>query len=840
MVKGPDQNIIKQICMNERSSSWICLGFAYSFMICVFAPLEAYFANQEEFWFTFWQVLPMVLFVFVVSFIVFSFIFLCLKKTKPAVWIYTFIFCTMLYLYIQGNYVPRKYGVLNGMDIQWDSYYVYGIVSLILIVAFLIFWVVISLKAKEKIYGIGRWVCTGLILIQLVTLMTLLIQNGVGEKESTVVTTKDMFNLSENKNIIVFILDMFDSADMQELLNRDTDNKYQEILENFTYYPDALGGYPNTRGSLPYILTGQKYEAGETYQDWVDNGYTKSSIYANMKKNGYSVGLYTESQFINPEYAVNVEYANYTINSYSDFSKVMYKLVAFNYMPHQLKKYFYTESGEFTGLKSSKEYDVYSLSTPKFYESLKREGLTVSDENNNFKVYHVDGTHSPYTFDGTLTSEADRVYGVYDEAEGCLNLLDEYMQALKKNSMYDNTAIIVMADHGYYGLWQNPVFMIKNFDEKQEFTVSDVKMSWDYLDEIFVSLASDEKVDDIYIQECGKDSDVRLFSNYSWDNNDWNRQYMPEITEYLVYGDAKDISKFECVGEFPYKLGDILSFEKSEDIKEHCIYGIGSSEGTGSWTIGQYAIMQFDWQENYDNILVDIEYSAVTLPPQTVIVYANQHKVAEFVVEDAGSREILISHQLVDEGRLVLGFEFPDSISPKERGTGEDIRKLALYMKTIMISSTDKKEGENQLAYEFEYTLGSELSFCGENATANEYCISGFANNENNFTWTNGNEAEMEFLIDSEYSDLFLDFSYFAYMDTQHVIVYVNDYKVEDYETGGAEKKRILIPNEYVDNGRIKLRFEMPDAISPKDNGTGEDVRVLALAMTNLTISSVE
>lgn len=833
MSKENAWDIVKRFCTDSSNKSWIALSFCCTFMLCFFAPLEAYFANQEEFWFSLMQILPVILGVFILSFIIFSIIFMLVKKLKSAVWIYGFLFYLMLYLYIQGNYVPRNYGVLNGKDIQWDDYPAYGIVSLVLLLVVCVCWIMTSLKIKEKIYGIGRTLCTILVLIQMVTLITLTIQNGAGNQETTVVTTKDMLNLSENRNIIVFILDMFDSADMQDLLEADNDNKCEEILENFTYYPDALGGYPNTMAALPYILTGVRYESGERYRDWVDNGYQESSIYTNLEQNGYSVGLYTEPKFVNADYAENVEYAEYTISSYSDFLKTMYKLVGFNYMPHQLKKYFHTDSSEFSKLKSSKAYDVYSFETTRFYQSMKEGGLTFSGENNDFKVYHIDGTHPPYTFDSTLTVDKDRAYDVYDEAEGCLKLLDEYIQILKDNQVYDNTAIIIMADHGCHGLWQNPVFMIKNFNEKKSFTVSDAKMSWDYLDDIFVSLASGEQVNEAYIQERAEQDGVRRFSHYTWDNNEWDRQYMPEITDYLVYGEAEDISKFECIGEFPYQLGDTLSFGESKTAKANCVYGIGEGEKSGSWTGERYAIMQFDWADDYENILLDLEWGTVSAPPQTIIVYANQHKVMEFEAESAGNQEIIIPHQLADEGRLTLGFEFPDSISPKDRGTGNDIRKLSLYLKSITLSSI----GE---ASSYDYDLGEVLSFCGEGASANRYCVNGFSGNEENFTWTMGNEAEMEFKVDDEGSDLLLDFSYLTYAEAQHVKVYVNDNEVEDYIAREAESKQIRIPNEYVEDGRIVLRFEMPDATSPRENGTGEDVRVLALALNSLSISSVK
>lgn len=826
---------VKEFYEDGMYISWICLNFVFSFTIYFFAPLEAFFANNAEFWFTFGHILPMLLVVFILHFILMSVFLFLLRKLRQSVWIYGFLFCTLLYLYVQGNYVPREYGAFDGTDIQWDSYHGYAIASIILICVFLMLWVVISIKIKDKIYDIGKWVCTGLVLIQLITLVILSIQNGIGKRGTTLVTTQDMFNLSKNRNIIVFILDCFDSSFMQELLNETGGNKYEVILEDFTYYPDAVGGYPNTRGSLPYILTGKKYQHGETYRDWVDNGYAHSDIYTAMKKCNYDVGLYTSPKYVSSGYAVNMENAEHNMINYFDFAKVMYKLVAFNYAPHQLKRFFSVETKEFEKIWASKEYDVYSSDTPLFYEMLNSEGLIFSDSSNSFKVYHVDGTHTPYTFDELLKSEFKEEYDACNEAEGCMHLLDQYIQILKENEEYDNTAIVVMADHGYEGLGQNPLFMIKNFDERKKFTISDVKMSWDYLDEIFVSLASGEKIDEYYIQKFANDSDgVRYFSNYERGNNEWDRKYMPEITDYLVYGDAKDISKFESVNEYQYRLGEVLLFRKSEKVKEYCVYGI-SPDG---WTNGRYAIMQFDWADDDVDILVDLGYSVVSSPPQTVVVYANRHKIAEFVAEGADNQKIVIPHQMVSEGRLVLSFEFPDCISPKERGTGEDIRKLALFLDSIALYSMDKIVEENREKYSYE--LGSTLSFCKENATANKFCINGFSSNEESFTWTDGNEAEMEFSVSGEYQDLLLDFSYFTYADEQHIVIYVNDNKVEDYVAKGTETKQIAIPNEYIDNDRIVLRFELPDAVSPKDAGTGEDVRALALAMIDLTISSTE
>lgn len=825
--------------MDDVSKSWILLGMVFSFMLCVFAPLEAYFVNENEFWFNLSQILPMTLAIFTIMFLISAIVGICIKKSRFAVWIYGFLFCTLLYLYIQGNYVPRDYGVLNGTDIQWDNYPMLGKISLILIFAFLVIWLLISLTVKEKIYKGGSIVCTILILIQLVTLVTLLFQsNGEMGNDPYVVTTNDMFNLSKNKNIIVFILDTVDSADMETLLNGKEGEKYKEILQDFTYYPDTLGTYTTTIGALPYILTGVEYQAGEKYIDWVHNGYANSKIYGVLEDNGYSVGLYTQRGYINVEYADNLKQAESVVDSYYDFAKSIYTLTAFNYMPHQLKKYFCIDYEAFNRLRSSKIYDVYSKTdTPDVYNFLKKEGLLSTDPKNSFRVYHMDGAHPPYTFDETLISEKDKIYDVYDEISGNLILLDEYFSQLREKELYDNTAIIVMADHGgNHGISQNPTFMIKNFDERHPFMTSDSRMSWHYLADIFVSLVSGARIDDVYIENCFRSNNsIREFSYYTWDD-DWNRQYMPDITEYLVYGDARDLSASEFRDEAPYHLGDTLLFGETQTARKHCLFGIDNDD----WICEHKAAMQFDFDEEYQNLLVNLEYRSVIASPQTVIVYANQYEVAEFVANSGESQEIIVPGSFVENGRLILVFECPDRVSPKELGMNSDIRELAIRMDNITISDTNEEVDVSNIISQYFYDLGRELSFSSKTPTANKYCKHGFSGSEDTHTWTDGREAELQFVIVDEHGDLVLNLDYFTYTDSQHVIIYANDNKIADYQASREETKTVPIPKDYVENGRLSLKFDLPDAVSPSSRGESEDGRVLGLAMKSLIISEAQ
>ena len=252
-------------CFNSTIFSCLVLSIAVGFMFCVFAPLDAFFTNRSEFWFSLLQLLPVLILVFICFTAIFAILLFLTQKSKAALSIYSFLLCVYLFFYIQGNYIPRNYGVLTGAEIDWSSYSIYGIISAVLALACTLLWIFSLIKMRGKLYDIGKYLCIFIMLIQVITICTLYIQSKISpSKRHTeskyVVTNKDLLNLSKNHNILVFVLDTFDSQDMLNLLEGDDTEEYHELFnEGFTYYPDTLGAYPTTKGAIPYILTGAWY-----------------------------------------------------------------------------------------------------------------------------------------------------------------------------------------------------------------------------------------------------------------------------------------------------------------------------------------------------------------------------------------------------------------------------------------------------------------------------------------------------------------------------------------------------------------------------------------------------
>lgn len=826
--------MLEKLKKDERLKSWLVMDLAISFMLCIFATVDSFYANKDEFWFTIWQMLSVSIVPFLILLIILCGLSIILKKSKASDYIFAFFIGIFLYLYIQGNYIPRNYGVLNGTDIDWNSYKGYAMASIVVgsICIALCFFILV--KYRQHVYKVGKTAAVFVILIQCVTIATLMVQNGFPNDDDIMISTdKDYFNLSSDRNVVVFLLDTYEGDDLQYLIEKDNENQ-SEIFENFTFYRDTLGAYPTTKCALPYILTGVWYQNEQPYANYIKEAYKDNRIYQELKKNKFAIDMYTDSMFLdNQSWYENVEIGSYSIANRLEFAKRLYSLVAFNYMPHQLKNLFFIDTGVFNELRHSNvDFSVFSSNVVNVSNQFDTEGITISKVGNVFKFYHLDGVHGPHTFNNDL-KEDNKEYSLYDEASGNNEFLKKYFKAMKDKGIYDSSTIVIMADHGHTQYSQNPIFLIKNVDEEHEFTVSDVEMSWEYLSNIWIALANGEKVDENFIKECNSEYGQRRYLYYTW-NNDWLRDYMPGMeemfcngkayeTESLILSEKKYLAERE---EHDYNLGKILEFSDSGNAYSYCLYGISSGN------INQKALMKFDIEEKFENLVVTIKLGE-NCGIGNVTIYANDNAVAELSYGISGSDlSFIIPKEYVKNKTLELSFDQAkyDSKDAVYIETPLDIDKMT-------ITSTNKAFDIDSQKTACKYNLGEKLEFTAENNNGAAYLKCGFSDVEDWGTWTSGKEAVLRFCVGNTNKDLEMQLQYNTFDGEQNVEVYINDEKLTSFVANGSETREILIPSSYFENGDIDVLFKMPDAHSPasldKDNS---DTRELALGFKSICI----
>ncbi len=844
----------KFIKFDKQDFYGVLLGTAIAFMFCVFAPLDAFFANRDEFWYSLSQLLPVLAITFVGFTVVFSIFIFFLQRSKAVLYIYGFFVYLYLFFYIQGNFIPRDYGVLNGTEINWSDYASYGIMSVALAVICGLFWIISIIKMKDRIYNIGKYLCIFIILIQAVTIGVVWIQDGItGEdhaQDQCVVTNKDMLNLSRDNNVIVFLLDTFDARDMLNLLQGDDAEEYRELFGGgFTFYPDTLGAYPTTKAAVPHILTGAWYYNDKPYAEYIQDAYRDSPILEALRANGYSVGLYTEDRLLNEDsdMYINVDVGAYHVKDYPRFAAKVYQLVAFNYMPHQLKRFFSLDTGEFEELKdTSLEGGAYSYEVQTNYAYLLEKGVSVTESGNCFRFYHTAGVHPYYTFGKDLVSEAGVNYDVYDEAEGNCTYLKTFFDQLKEEGIYDNSTIIIMADHGHYDYSQNPLFMIKNAGETEGFLISKEKMSFAYLSDILVSLIDGEKVTEEYIRKYGERE--RHFLYYTWDDS-WGRDYLPRMQEIRTDGYAGDVSSLRMTGReyigrddytyygevvSRYKPGAIIDtiyfYSDQYNADRYVVKGLSWQEDWGSWTDGDEMVLSLPLNHTDAAFIgINLNVFSTFYQPQSVIVLVNGRYVCEETVADSQQLEFAFENPGTDAVELTL--LLPDSMAPSEVTESEDPRDLALGLLTMEVTEAEYEASG--------IPEDGTIRFNAREYNANSYIISGISSPEEAGAWTVGDKLMAYWALDGN-----------GAADKVHVSIDLEDVINEQQEisievngeevfagtvSAGEEAVKFDIPRP-VDE-RILMTIHIPNAVSALELGISDFSGRVGLMIKDIKIS---
>ncbi|MGN0639066.1 MAG: hypothetical protein ACI4J0_11900 [Huintestinicola sp.] len=831
--------MIKKIVGKTDLFQWLALAFEISFMLCMFAPIDIFFANKDEYWFSFGQLMSVSAIVFVLAFLILSVCFFGISKLGISNYVYAALVCGLVYLYIQGNYIPRNYGVLNGTDIDWNSYVSYGIASIAVIAICIILCIILCVKFKEKVPVFGKGVSVFLFLIQLVTTGTLVVQNigGMQNTFQAVNTDKNLFELSSDRNIVVFILDTYDGEYFSELLDSDNE-KYSEMFADFTFYKDTLGAYPTTKCAIPYMLTGKWYENEEPYVDYIKKSYIDNPVYEKFNEKNFTLNVYTNSMYLSPEKIEyeNIEVGHYIISDKSEFAKEIYKLVSFNYMPHQLKQYFFTDTDTISKLKTSDTSGAaFSPDVQKFAERFEKEGLSLSKTGNLFKFYHLEGTHSPYTFGEDLKSDSDVQYTPYDEAAGNALLVKKYIDSLKSNGVYDDSTIVILADHGQVGYSQNPIFMIKNAGEHHEFQVSDTSMSFEFLDDIWIALANGEIVDDNFISNCSLEYGSRRFLFYNWDDA-WSRQFMPGMEEMFCKGTAYDTANLEPSGrmylsenaDYSYALGTVLEFTDGRTGYTYCPYGISYGN------VNQKALLKFDLSgQKFENIKVTV-HTADKCGDGAVSLYANDQLTAELSYGAAEDISFIIPKASIsDDNILELVFDQTGS----EDSEISLLKKTNLKIDTVVLENSSEEFDLKKQRTAFSFDLGKTVSH-------NEFprfIQKGFSTVEESLIWTNGNEAELKVNINEDFHNIKWDINCKSYNGEQPVQVYVNESLIARFTAKGKDNYSIIIPGELITDGELVIKLLLPNAVAPCDvDPNFGDKRMLALAFYEMTFSDTD
>lgn len=387
------------------------------------------------------------------------------------------IFGLGLAAYVQSLFLNQGMMPADGGFIGWTDWYfvskmiISGIVWIVLVVGIVVasHW-----HAHALLKGITALGCA-IMLVQLVGVISVALdysQHAVSDAQKPYVTRGGLLSVSPKSNTIVFVLDTYDTAILDEIIAEDPN--YLDNFNGFTYFHNSLGTMVPTTNAIPNLLTGLKPAPGQSVGEYRATKYEKSTFLPQIRDLGFSMGLYTDSLMMDDGNPADLAMAANTLNVHPVSRApievwrtfiAMEQCALYREAPWVLKPVFWYYTSDINNrmiADSSVEHlddSLYELDDAAILSMLQNNPIAADDnaEAGAFRFIHLFGPHFPFSVDengeNVGTNKSDQVA----QAKGSMRVVFEYMDQLKKLGLYDDATIIVTADHGVWTITDDPV-----------------------------------------------------------------------------------------------------------------------------------------------------------------------------------------------------------------------------------------------------------------------------------------------------------------------------------------------------------------------------------------------
>ena len=538
------------------SSFFIIFFFLY--LLIIYAPVDMYNSNRNEFWFDFPILIKAALPTFFLFLCIFLIVLFIIRRfsVKGFRILCTVIFTVFIILYIQGSFLVSHMPPMDGTTPVWSEYHTDMIISILLTVIAVIAVVYGSTLLKEKMQILMAAISFLIALALGITDMTMVFTTNIlDQKIHCIISENNYTVLSPKKNFIIFLLDAVDSRMIQQLMDENP-QFYKENFSDFTYYPDTSATYSFTQESVPFIMNGKWFENQEDFHDFQIQAMAESPLLQRLEKEDWLIDYYDHDlMYLTDEETIkryrNAYQYETKFSSLSGYIQAELKLVLFKYAPFYLKPLIHFDPDEFLSLRNLPEGmtgNAFNLSDIHFHEQMNSVGFTISDETtSNFKFYHLDGAHTPFEYDEDM-NVIERGKGDFrTDVIVSMKVAAELIKELKKTEVYNDTAVIILSDHGYgyqntgYIFERaNPILFIKGYQEKHDFEISRAPISFSDLQDLYNALLNGQTGSDVFKWKEGDIRQRRLLAYY------YNQEYT--MQEFYLEGNASDMENYHPTG----------------------------------------------------------------------------------------------------------------------------------------------------------------------------------------------------------------------------------------------------------------------------------------------------
>lgn len=471
--------------------------------------------------------------------------------------------------YLQGNVILWDYGAFDGSEIPWKKFASRGTVDYAV-------WGAIACAALF----LTRWcariapaLSALLIVMQLGSVVAVIAQKPPRLRgEISRVSPQDLFRFSKERNILMIVLDEFQSGAMRVLAEQEP--RYREAFRGFTFYADALSGFPTTYASIPSMFTGVQIKPGESISGHLSSMRTHTLPHA-ARSDGFRTDVLIHAPFrsLCQDGVVDLcvtsgevlaggrETVNREILQLLDFS-------LFRHVPHALKRAVYNNQA-WTLSRNDEQLAPQQRSTLALVDRFVAHSSADSAVP-TFKFAHLLVPHSPYRLNpecGVAQSRGRRGFkaAYFGNVRCALFLVERILERMRELGVFDQTTIVVAGDHGSgfdfgreksfapYKTRAFPLLMVKPATAPGE-KLAPLEVSWApaSLLDIPATVADlaglKAQLPGVSLRTLAADRPRRRpFTFYGWKHRFWAQDVLPESEQFLIEGSAYDARSWRKV-----------------------------------------------------------------------------------------------------------------------------------------------------------------------------------------------------------------------------------------------------------------------------------------------------
>ena len=485
------------------------------------------------------------------------------------------VFCITIAAYVQTFFLNQGMMPADGGFIGWHEwYFVQKMIVSGLVWAAIIAVPLIASKNHRIAWLRGTAVVAACVIVMQAFGVGSVFMDSTSDNDhrgKPYVTSGELYTVSPEKNVIVFVPDTYDTALIEQALQKNP--HLLDDFTGFTYFRNALGTMIPTQYALPYLLSGEKPLPDETLDEYRANRYERGELLPSLDEAGYSLGVYTDSAMFDYGREADRTTSQLTENIHPvgqlpiDILQTYFVLnqcALYREAPWILKPIFWYYTTDINNRMiasvedASGNDELYELDDARFLETLKSKGLSFTDDSKTgaFRLIHLFGPHFPFNMDENGNHVMLNMSDQERQALGTLKVMEAYLDDLKKLGVYDDATIIITADHGIWREQDDPVqhpisplLMVKPCQSAQEAAepciISDAPVSH-------------EDVAPTIIEAIGGDASSFGSGTTVWDADDARTRTFDALTnaggegrrivEYEVTGDVSDLSNWNKTG----------------------------------------------------------------------------------------------------------------------------------------------------------------------------------------------------------------------------------------------------------------------------------------------------